>query len=228
MLLALLYYAIYLHHLLAVGPPENAKIPSMVILVGPCGQFATAIQLLGTAASTRGLFNSYNQGTFLTGNAASSLLTMSTLLALMVDGLAFLWIGVAWYPIIEALSKRKLSFSLTWWSLIFPMGMYLTKRSPRGLSLNTLLGVFTTSLMNLSIAMDSPVFRGFSAALLVFLLVIYFFNLGFSFYRIVTGVALGVPQQREEEKRQEQEAIEKRKDSRHNGVREAGHSGIDV
>lgn len=68
-----------------------------------------------------------------------------------------------------------------------------------------------TSLLNLSIAMNSPAFRGLVSALLVFLLIIYFFNLGFSVYRIYTGVALGVPQQREEEKQQEQEEREKKK-----------------
>ncbi|KAL1596397.1 hypothetical protein SLS60_009043 [Paraconiothyrium brasiliense] len=208
--LAVLYYAMYLHRLLTVGPPQNPKVPALVILIGPCGQFATAIQLLGTAASTRGHFASHDQGTFLTGTAASTLLTTSTLLALMVDGFAFLWITVAWYHVIEALVTRRLSFSLTWWSLIFPMG------------------VFTTSLMNLSIAMNSPGFRGLSAALLIFLLIIYFFNLGFSIYRIVTGVAFGIPQQREEEKKQEQEEREKRKEDRQNGHRAGTMNGANV
>lgn len=122
--LAILYYAMYLHRLLAVGPPQEPKIPALVILVGPCGQFATAIQLLGTAAYTRGHFAAYGQGTFLTATAASTVSTVSTILALLVDGFAFLWITIAWYLFIEALVKRRISFGLTWWSLIFPMGMF--------------------------------------------------------------------------------------------------------
>jgi tellurite resistance protein TehA-like permease len=121
--LALLYYAIYAHRLVAVGPPEMAKLPAMVITIGPLGQFATAIQVVSTAANTRGLFGSYNQGTWLTASAASSVSAASELLALMVVGFAFLWVTVAWYLVLEAAVMRKLPYSLTWWSLIFPMGM---------------------------------------------------------------------------------------------------------
>jgi tellurite resistance protein TehA-like permease len=122
--LALLYYAIYAHRLIAVGPPEMAKLPAMVITIGPLGQFATAIQVVSTAANTRGLFGSYNQGTWLTASAASSVSAASELLALMVVGFAFLWVTVAWYLVLEAAAMRKLPYSLTWWSLIFPMGMW--------------------------------------------------------------------------------------------------------
>lgn len=59
--------------------------------------------------------------------------------------------------------------------------------------------MYTTALLNLSNALDSPAFRGLTSALLIFLLLIYFFNLFFTLYRIVTGVAIGIPQQREEE-----------------------------
>lgn len=102
--------AMYLHRLLAVGPPQEPKIPSLVILVGPCGQFATAIQLLGTAAYIRGHFAAYSQGTFLTATAASTVSTVSTILALLVVGFAFLWISVAWYLFFEGLVKRRISF----------------------------------------------------------------------------------------------------------------------
>jgi tellurite resistance protein TehA-like permease len=126
--LALLYYAIYAHRLIAVGPPEMAKLPAMVITIGPLGQFATAIQVVSTAANTRGLFGSYNQGTWLTASAASSVSAASELLALMVVGFAFLWVTVAWYLVLEAAVTRKLPYSLTWWSLIFPMGMWTMPR----------------------------------------------------------------------------------------------------
>ena len=123
--LALLYYAIYIHRLLAVGPPMKAKLPSLCVTIGPMGQFATAIQLLSTAANTRGLFGSYNSGTWLTTNSASSVSAASELIALMVLGFAFLWITVAWYFIFEAALQRKLPYSLTWWSMIFPMGKFI-------------------------------------------------------------------------------------------------------
>jgi len=54
-------------------------------------------------------------------------------------------------------------------------------------------------LINLSIALDSDAFRGLSAALLVVLVILYFMNWGFTLWRVFTGVALGIPQQRDEE-----------------------------
>jgi hypothetical protein len=51
--------------------------------------------------------------------------------------------------------------------------------------------------------MDSTAFRGLTAALLIFLLIIYFYNLSFTAYQIITGVALGIPQEREQEKEEE-------------------------
>jgi tellurite resistance protein TehA-like permease len=120
--LSLLYYAFLLHKLIAVGLPPPAKIPALVITVGPVGQFATAVQVLSTSANTRGMFSGYAQGTWLQASAASSVSAAATLLALMALGFGFLWITVSWYIVVEALVKRKLPFSLTWWSLIFPMG----------------------------------------------------------------------------------------------------------
>jgi tellurite resistance protein TehA-like permease len=120
--LAILYYAFLMHKLVAVGLPPPAKIPSLVITVGPVGQFATAIQVLSTAANTRGMFAAYNQGTWLKAQAASSVSATATLLALLALGFGFLWICVSWYIVVEAMVKRELPFSLTWWSLIFPMG----------------------------------------------------------------------------------------------------------
>lgn len=71
-----------------------------------------------------------------------------------------------------------------------------------------LLGVFTTALLNLSIALNSPAFRGLTAALLVFLFIVYFVNWGGTLYRLYTGQALGVPQQRSEEDEQAREKKE--------------------
>lgn len=196
--LSLLYYAIYTHRLLAVGPPMKAKLPSLCVTIGPLGQFATAIQLLSTAANTRGLFGSYSRGTWLTASSASSVSAASELIALLVIGFGFLWITVAWYMIFEAAVQRKMPYSLAWWSMIFPMGKF--NLSPQN-RIVTLIpsGVYTTALINLSIALNSDAFRGLSAALLVILVILYLINWGFTIWRLVTGVALGIPQQREEE-----------------------------
>ena len=65
--------------------------------------------------------------------------------------------------------------------------------------INLLVGVYTTGLINLSIALNSDAFRGLAAALLIILIMLYFMNWSFTIWRLVTGVALGIPQQREEE-----------------------------
>ncbi|KAH7388648.1 voltage-dependent anion channel [Pyrenochaeta sp. MPI-SDFR-AT-0127] len=192
--LSLLYYSYLAHRLLAVGIPEPTKVPTLVVAVGPMGQFATAIQVLSTAASKRGLFGEYQEGTWLQASAASSVSAASVLIALLALGFAFLWITVAWYIVIETLFKRLLPFNLTWWSLIFPMG------------------VFTTALLNLSNGLNSPAFRGLTTALLIFLLAIYFINWAGTFYRLYTGQALGVPQHRLEEDEQAKQKKERLSD----------------
>jgi tellurite resistance protein TehA-like permease len=121
--LSLIYYVLLATTLFTSGLPAPAKIPALVIAVGPMGQFATAIQVLSTAASSHGLFGAYHQGVWLQAQAASSVSAAAVLLALMALGFGFLWISVAWYVVVEKAIKRELPFGLTWWSLIFPMGM---------------------------------------------------------------------------------------------------------
>jgi tellurite resistance protein TehA-like permease len=120
--LSLIYYVLLATTLFTSGFPAPAKIPGLMIAVGPMGQFATAIQILSTAASTGGLFGSYHQGVWLQSAAASSVSAVAVLLALMALGFGFLWASVAWYVVVEYAVKRNLPFGLTWWSLIFPLG----------------------------------------------------------------------------------------------------------
>jgi hypothetical protein len=120
--LSFMYYAFLLHKLLAIGLPPPAGIPALVITVGPMGQFATAIQVLSRAASVRGMFGEYAQGTWLQSGSASSVNAAATLLALMAIGFGFLWATVAWYLVIEQFVKRQTVYGLKCWSLIFPMG----------------------------------------------------------------------------------------------------------
>jgi tellurite resistance protein TehA-like permease len=206
--LSLLYYAYIAHKLIAVGLPPPAKIPTLVITVGPMGQFATAIQVLSTAASSRGMFGAYHQGTWLQSQAASSVSAAAILIALLALGFAFMWITVSWYIVIESLVKKNLPFGMTWWSLIFPIGKLVTALSARE-PLLTEPGVFTTALLNLSNSLNSDAFRGLTAALLIFLFIVYFVNWGGTIWRISQGVALGIPQQREEEDEQAREKKEK-------------------
>jgi hypothetical protein len=74
---------------------------------------------------------------------------------------------------------------------------------------NVILGVFTTGLLNLSVALNSAAFRGLTAALLIFMFIVYFGNWGGTIWRLSQGVALGIPQQREEEDEQAKEKKER-------------------
>jgi hypothetical protein len=69
--------------------------------------------------------------------------------------------------------------------------------------------VFTTALLNLSVALNSAAFRGFTAALLIFLFIVYFGNWAATIWRIWQGTALGIPQQREQEDEQAREKKER-------------------
>jgi hypothetical protein len=62
-----------------------------------------------------------------------------------------------------------------------------------------ILGVYTTGLTNLSIALDFDAFHQLAAALLIFLAILHVMNWGFTIWRLATGVALSIPQQRGEE-----------------------------
>ncbi|KAF1941803.1 hypothetical protein EJ02DRAFT_454793 [Clathrospora elynae] len=90
MFLSLVFYAVLLHKLIAVGLPPSAKLPSLVITVGPMGQFATAIQVLSSAASSRGLFAAYGEGAWLQSSAARSVSAAAVLVALLTLGFGVL------------------------------------------------------------------------------------------------------------------------------------------
>jgi tellurite resistance protein TehA-like permease len=53
--LSLLYYVAILHNLLTWGLPAASQKPALVILVGPVGQFATA--LCGSSAAAEGAYS---------------------------------------------------------------------------------------------------------------------------------------------------------------------------
>lgn len=139
------------------------------------GQSATALQVLGTAASTKGLFAGYNRGTFLQAQPANTVFTSSVMLAMLLIGFGLFWICLSYFAIAEALVQRKLHLGLIWWSTIFPMG------------------TMATALISLSHELDSCVFRGLAATLLVWLVLIYIFNACFTIPMTFSGRLLGVP-----------------------------------
>ncbi|KAJ4380750.1 hypothetical protein N0V86_004112 [Didymella sp. IMI 355093] len=136
-------------------------------------------------------------------------LTCSTAWGFRFTILAYVlwWIGLVWSVVlcsasVIVLAKRSITDDRSLSPAIFlPLIACMTVGTTGGIVTRYAVGlsVYTTGLINLSVALNSEVFRGFSAALLIFLVIIYLMNWGFTIWRLVTGVALGIPQQREEE-----------------------------
>lgn len=69
-------------------------------------------------------FAGYNEGTLLTASAAAGVNAASAVFALLILGHDVFWLICSLFAILEAAFKRELSYSLTWWSTIFPVGMF--------------------------------------------------------------------------------------------------------
>ena len=148
----------------------GAKYPGLFLFVGPMGQSASAIQNLGTAVTKN--FPAYNRGTFLTQEAASPISAISTMLGLMFIGFDLFWLLFALYFLIEGAVQKKLSFTMTWWSTIFPVA------------------TLAVAWLTLGIDLDSPTFRVLSTGLFLILLIDYFICWGFTVRGIWNGSIL--------------------------------------
>lgn len=167
---AMMIYAAYFVRLMNKGLPPPAQSPTLVLLVGPCGQSAAAAQFLGRASNT--YFGTYAKGTFLQASAGATLAAVGVLFGLMFVGLGLLFMVFSIYVIVEAAFKRQHKYSLVWWSTIFPIA-----------TVNTAFIAFATDL-------DSPTFRVLSTIFLLLLLIDYFINLAFTLRDILLGKLL--------------------------------------
>lgn len=107
-LLGLILYVYLFHALLAQGWPEPDQTPTLFILVGPMGQSAAALQILGAAATTYHRFADYNTGTFLTAEAAKGLDSACVLVALLFNGLGVIWFVLGVYAMLERAYRKEL------------------------------------------------------------------------------------------------------------------------
>lgn len=96
------------------GVSGTARVPTLWIVLGPLGQSITAVGLLGTTARLA-----------VPPDLADSMDAFAILYGVPVWGFAVLWIALA-----AALTVRTLlngmPFALTWWSLTFPVGTFVT------------------------------------------------------------------------------------------------------
>ena len=99
------------------GTSGTARVPTLWIVLGPLGQSITAAGLLGAAAAYA-----------VAPEIADGMNVFAILYGVPVWGFAVLWIGLATALTARTL-RRGMPFALTWWSLTFPVGTFVTGTS---------------------------------------------------------------------------------------------------
>ncbi|GAB3241697.1 TDT family transporter [Mycolicibacterium hippocampi] len=96
------------------GTSGTARVPTLWIVLGPLGQSITVAGLLATDAALA-----------VDQQIADGMSVFAILYGVPVWGFAVLWIGLATSLTVRTL-RRGMPFALTWWSLTFPVGTFVT------------------------------------------------------------------------------------------------------
>jgi C4-dicarboxylate transporter/malic acid transport protein len=96
------------------GTSGTARVPTLWIVLGPLGQSITAAGLLGSAAAIA-----------VDRDIAKIMDAFAILYGVPVWGFAVLWIALAASLTVRTL-RNGMPFALTWWSLTFPVGTFVT------------------------------------------------------------------------------------------------------
>lgn len=96
------------------GTSGTARVPTLWIVLGPLGQSITVAGLLGTDAALA-----------VDDRLADGMSVFAVLFGVPVWGFAVLWISLATALTVRTL-RRGMPFALTWWSLTFPVGTFVT------------------------------------------------------------------------------------------------------
>ena len=96
------------------GTSGTARVPTLWIVLGPLGQSITAAGLLGTNAALA-----------VDPPIADAMNIFAILYGVPVWGFAVLWIALATSLTVRTM-RRGMPFALTWWSLTFPVGTFVT------------------------------------------------------------------------------------------------------
>jgi C4-dicarboxylate transporter/malic acid transport protein len=96
------------------GTSGTARVPTLWIVLGPLGQGMTAAGLLGAQAALA-----------VPADLASGMAIFSIIFGVPVWGFSVLWIALA-TALTARTMRRGMPFALTWWSLTFPVGTFVT------------------------------------------------------------------------------------------------------
>ncbi|MCW2517162.1 MAG: tellurite resistance protein-like permease [Mycobacterium sp.] len=111
---ALIIISMIWSRLALYGTSGTARVPTLWIVLGPLGQGITAAGLLGAAAALA-----------VPADLAGAMNVFAVLFGVPVWGFAVLWIVLATELTVRTL-RRGMPFALTWWSLTFPVGTFVT------------------------------------------------------------------------------------------------------
>jgi C4-dicarboxylate transporter/malic acid transport protein len=100
--------------LVLYGTSGTARVPTLWIVLGPLGQSITAAGLLGSTSALA-----------VDHAVAEDMDVFAILYGVPVWGFAVLWIALATALTVRTL-RRGMPFALTWWSLTFPVGTFVT------------------------------------------------------------------------------------------------------
>ena len=125
---AFIIITMILGRLVLYGTSGTARVPTLWIVLGPLGQSITAAGLLGLNAHLA-----------VDPELARAMNSFAVLFGVPVWGFAVLWIALATGLTVRTL-RRGMPFALTWWSLTFPVGTFVT--GPTQLAVHTGLPAF--------------------------------------------------------------------------------------
>ena len=197
--MGIILYTLFFHRLLAAGLNPPAQRAGLFILIGAAGQLSSAFQILGKAAQT--YFAQYKpqatSATYWDQQAGAGIDFSGMLLGLLLLGFDYFTFCLAVVGVADVFVKKQFSYTLTWWSVVFPTV------------------TLVTAWLQLSNSMDSPAFRGLTAALYMAVVVVYVLNWVGTIRGILNGDLIWAKSelQREEGMMKKAKDLEKSRDS---------------
>lgn len=142
---AIMMITVYLMRLVLYGPPDPSLILSAFITLGPLGQGGFSLLVNGQDLSV--LIPLHVKDNFPQSELAGQMIYAACFCgAYVLWSMGIAWIIVACFSIANIAWDTKLPFSMAYWGLIFPNG------------------VFALLSVQLAKVLDSPFFRAFGAA----------------------------------------------------------------
>ncbi|OBZ68178.1 Sulfite efflux pump SSU1 [Grifola frondosa] len=156
---ALMMITVYLLRLIIHGPPDPSLILSAFITLGPLGQGGYSLLVNGQDLSE--LLPLHIGNDFPQAALAGQMIFAGCFCgAYILWSMGIAWILIACYSIFHVRASTKFPFTMSYWGLIFPNG------------------VFALLCVQLAKVLDSPFFRAFAAAwsCIVFILWLFVFT----------------------------------------------------